>query len=137
MCAARKSNHEGSSCFRAKQFKSVGKQWHTNCHSCGMDYVKPTDVLDNMLKAGATKAALAPRDLIIRGILSGGLLGISTSLALTATLQTNLPIIAALIFPVGLVLIVLLGLELVTGSFALVPLARARWARPFEQRLFD
>ena len=89
-----------------------------------MDYVKPTDVLDNMLNAGATKAALAPRDLIIRGMLSGGLLGISTSLALTATLQTNLPIIGALIFPVGLVLIVLLGLELVTGSFALVPLAR-------------
>ena len=88
-----------------------------------MDYVKPTDVLDNMLKGGATKAALAPRDLIIRGALSGGLLGISTSLALSATLQTNLPVIGALIFPVGFVLIVLLGLELVTGSFALVPLA--------------
>src|ERR1041385_7292673 len=87
-----------------------------------MDYVKPTDVLDNMLNAGATKAALAPRDLIIRGMLSGGLLGIPTSLALTATLQTNLPIIGALIFPVGLVLVVLLGLDLVPGSFALVPL---------------
>jgi formate/nitrite transporter len=88
-----------------------------------MDYVKPIDVLESMLKAGATKAGLAPKDLIIRGILSGGLLGISTSLALTATLQTNLPIAGALAFPVGFVLIVLLGLELVTGSFALVPLA--------------
>jgi formate transporter len=89
-----------------------------------MDYVKPVDVLDNMVKAGATKAGLTRRDLIIRGCLSGGLLGISTSLALTATLQTNMPIVGALIFPVGFILIVLLGLELVTGSFALVPLAR-------------
>jgi formate/nitrite transporter len=88
-----------------------------------MDYVKPTDVLENMVKAGATKAGLTPRDLIIRGILSGALLGISTSLALTATLQTNMPIVGAVAFPVGFVLIVLLGLELVTGSFALVPLA--------------
>jgi len=89
-----------------------------------MDYVKPTDVLESMVKAGATKAGLTKSDLIIRGFLSGALLGFSTSLALTATLQTNTPLVGALIFPVGFVLIVLLGLELVTGSFALVPLAR-------------
>jgi formate/nitrite transporter len=35
---------------------------------------------------------------------------------------TGQPIVGALIFPVGLVMIVLLGLELVTGSFALIPL---------------
>jgi formate/nitrite transporter len=87
-----------------------------------MDYVKPSDVLDNMLKAGVAKAALSPKDLLIRGFLSGALLGISTSLAQTAAIQTNLPIVGALVFPVGFVLIVLLGLELVTGSFALVPL---------------
>ncbi|MDB6055748.1 MAG: formate/nitrite transporter, partial [Verrucomicrobiales bacterium] len=51
------------------------------------------------------------------------LLGFSTSLALTGTLQTGIPLVGALIFPVGFVMIVLLGLELVTGSFALVPLA--------------
>ena len=88
-----------------------------------MDYVKPTDVLESMLKAGANKAGLPTSDLIIRGFLSGALLGFATSLALTATLQTNMPIVGALVFPVGFVLIVLLGLELVTGSFALVPLA--------------
>jgi formate/nitrite transporter len=32
------------------------------------------------------------------------------------------PLVGAIIFPVGLIIIVLLGLELVTGSFALVPL---------------
>jgi formate/nitrite transporter len=88
-----------------------------------MDYIKPTEVVSNMLKAGETKAALGPKDLLIRGILSGALLGIATSLALTGAAQTSLPLVGAIIFPVSFVIIVLLGLELVTGSFALVPLA--------------
>src|SRR6266542_3463631 len=66
-----------------------------------MDYAKPTDVVATMIESGRAKLALAPRDLLIRGMLSG-----------------------ALLFPVGLVMIVLLGLELVTGSFALLPLSR-------------
>lgn len=88
-----------------------------------MDYIKPIDVVENMVKAGATKASLPAKDLLIRGFLSGALLGFATSLALTATIQTTMPIVGALIFPVGFIIIVLLGLELVTGSFALVPLA--------------
>jgi formate transporter len=88
-----------------------------------MDYIKPTEVVTNMIKAGEAKAALGTKDLLIRGILSGALLGFATSLAITGALQTSLPLVGALIFPVGFVIIVLLGLELVTGSFALVPLA--------------
>jgi len=41
---------------------------------------------------------------------------------LPARYRPTLPLVGALIFPVGLISIVLLGLELVTGSFALVPL---------------
>jgi formate/nitrite transporter len=87
-----------------------------------MDYVKPQDVAISMLNAGASKLALAPRDLLIRGALSGAILGVATTLAVTGTVTTTQPIVGAVIFPVGLVSIVLLGLELVTGSFALVPL---------------
>src|SRR4029077_2548483 len=89
-----------------------------------MDYVKPADVVTAMVNAGSTKLALSPTDLMIRGALSGAILGVATSLAFTGALQTGVPLVGALIFPVGLVMIVLLGLELVTGSFALVPLAR-------------
>ena len=73
-------------------------------------------------RAGKRKLALAPRDLLIRGMLSGAILGVATSLAFTGAVQTDVPLVGALIFPVGLIAIVLLGLELVTGSFALVPL---------------
>src|SRR5436853_7494665 len=87
-----------------------------------MDYVKPADVAIAMADAGLKKLALPPRDLMIRGVLSGGILGVATSLAFTAAVSTGQPLIGALLFPVGLIFIVLLGLELITGSFALVPL---------------
>jgi formate transporter len=89
-----------------------------------MDYVKPTDVVSTMIESARAKLALAPRDLLIRGMLSGALLGAATSLAFTAMVSTGQPLVGALIFPVSLVMIVLLGLELVTGSFGLLPLAR-------------
>jgi formate transporter len=87
-----------------------------------MDYAKPTEVAASMIASGRNKLALNPRDLLIRGILSGAILGVATSLAVTGAVQTGQPLVGALIFPVGLIMIVLLGLELVTGSFALVPL---------------
>jgi formate transporter len=88
-----------------------------------MDYVKPADVAVAMLDVGKRKLALSPSDLLIRGMLSGALLGVATSLAFTAAVQTGQPLVGAIIFPVGLIAIVLLGLELITGSFALTPLA--------------
>ncbi|HUR56387.1 MAG TPA: formate/nitrite transporter family protein [Opitutaceae bacterium] len=88
-----------------------------------MDFIKPSDVVKSMLTAGAAKAGLSVRDLLIRGFLSGALLGFATSLALTATGQTNTALVGALVFPAGFVMIVLLGLELVTGSFAVTMLA--------------
>ncbi len=87
-----------------------------------MDYVKPVDVATAMVEAGRRKLTLSPMDLVIRGGLAGAILAAATSLALTGTVQTHVPLVGALIFPVGLILIVLLGLDLVTGAFGLVPL---------------
>jgi formate/nitrite transporter FocA (FNT family) len=41
-----------------------------------MDYAKPTDVVASMIDAGSEKLALGPRDLLIRGAISGALLGV-------------------------------------------------------------
>ena len=87
-----------------------------------MDYVKPADVASAMINAGRSKLALSPLDLVIRGGLAGAILAAATSFAITGAVQTNQPLVGALIFPVGLILIVLLGLDLVTGSFGLLPL---------------
>ena len=88
-----------------------------------MDYVGPNGAVAAMVSAGIAKARLPRGDLLIRGALSGALLGAAASLALGAALQTGQGIVGALVFPAGFAMIVLLGLELVTGSFALLPLA--------------
>jgi formate/nitrite transporter len=93
-----------------------------NQGSVEMDYVKPADVASDMVDTGCRKLGLTPTDLIIRGALAGSILGAATSLAFTGALQTGVPLVGALIFPVGLAIIVLLGLDLVTGSFGLLPL---------------
>ncbi|MGE7667873.1 formate/nitrite transporter family protein [Ureibacillus composti] len=88
-----------------------------------MSYVKPKEVVKNMIQVGAEKAKLSTKDLVIRGLLSGALLGFATTLAFTAEIQTKLGIVGAILFPTSFVIIILLGLELVTGNFALIPLA--------------
>ncbi|HEY1848999.1 MAG TPA: formate/nitrite transporter family protein [Opitutaceae bacterium] len=98
-----------------------------------MDNINPPDIVRAMVASAVSKAALRPRDIMIRGALSGALLATSTSFAFTGVLQTSLPLVGAIIFPVGFVMIILLGLELVTGSFAVVPLGavdgRTAWGR--------
>jgi formate transporter len=75
-----------------------------------MDYAKPADVIAAMVDASEKKLALDPRDLLIRGAISGALLSAATSLAFSGAITTGQPLVGAIIFPVSLVMIVLLGL---------------------------
>lgn len=88
-----------------------------------MSYVKPDSLIDSLVEAGAAKANLGIGQMLARGTLAGAILACATTVAFTANIQTQLPLVGAVLFPVGFVVIVLLGLELVTGSFALIPLA--------------
>jgi formate transporter len=69
------------------------------------------------------KAALTPAQMLLRGALAGGLLAYATSLVMVILSQGLPPLVGALCFPVGFVMIVLLGLELATGNFALLTVA--------------
>lgn len=88
-----------------------------------MDCVKPTEIANQMLTAGTIKANLPVKQLFIRGMLAGAYLAVATSMSVTAAVQTGQWIVGAMIFPFGLCLVVLLGTELITGSFALLPVA--------------
>jgi formate/nitrite transporter len=88
-----------------------------------MSYVKPDQLIDAIVHSGVEKSNLTVPQMVARGTLAGAILGAATTVALTAAEQTGLPIVGAVLFPVGFVMIILLGLELVTGSFALIPLA--------------
>lgn len=88
-----------------------------------MDYVDPVGMTSALIDAAGTKIKLPVGQLLLRGALSGALLAFATSLAFTSNAQGLPPLVGAIIFPVGFVMIVVLGLELVTGSFAVIPLA--------------
>jgi formate transporter len=87
-----------------------------------VDCVKPNEMIAEALKVAAKKMDLSVRDLLLRGILAGALLGYATSLAFIVVSQGLPPIVGAILFPVGFVMLVLLGMELATGNFALLPL---------------
>ena len=88
-----------------------------------VDAVRPAQVVQAMIELGAAKTRLTVSELFVRSMLAGAFLGVATTLAFTAATQTGMPIVGALIFPVGFSMIVVLGLDLITGSFALLPLA--------------
>jgi formate transporter len=90
-----------------------------------MDYVSPKELIAEVVQVAKRKAALAVPDMLIRGMLSGVFLGFATSLVFLVLAQGVAPIVGAILFPVGFVILVLLGLELATGNFALLP---AGWA---------
>lgn len=87
-----------------------------------MSYVKPEQAVEAAVAAGKAKAEAGNLQLLMRGVLGGAILACATTLALAAAGQTT-GIVGAIIFPLGFVIIVILGLELVTGAFALIPLA--------------
>lgn len=88
-----------------------------------MDYVLPAEVISGAVRAAEKKANLSIADLLIRGALAGVFLGYATSLALISVSQGLPAIVGAIIFPAGFVILVLPGLELATGNFALLPIA--------------
>ena len=85
------------------------------------DYVGPTELLQEAVQLAKKKSELSVPDMLIRGALSGAFLGYATSLAFLVTSQGLPPIVGATLFPAGFVILVLLGLELVTGNFAMLP----------------
>ena len=88
-----------------------------------MDYVVPSEVVSDVLNAAVKKAGLSARDMLIRGALAGVFLGYATSLVFVALSQGLPALTGAIIFPVGFVMLVLLGFKLATGNFALLPAA--------------
>lgn len=88
-----------------------------------MDYVTPQDAIDEVRGLAVRKASLTTAQLLLRGALAGGILAYATSLVMVINAQGLPPIVAAICFPAGFVMLVLLGLELATGNFALLPIA--------------
>ncbi|MDP5306921.1 formate/nitrite transporter family protein [Paracoccus spongiarum] len=88
-----------------------------------MSYVNPTDFAKKMIDAGEAKVFMSTKDTLIRAYMAGAILALAAAFAVTVTVNTGNPLIGALLFPVGFCMLYLLGFDLLTGVFTLVPLA--------------
>ncbi|MFV0301379.1 MAG: formate/nitrite transporter family protein [Paracoccus sp. (in: a-proteobacteria)] len=88
-----------------------------------MSYVTPQDLAKKMIDAGEAKVFMSTKDTLIRAYMAGAILALAAAFAVTVTVNTGEPLIGALLFPVGFCLLYLLGFDLLTGVFTLVPLA--------------
>ncbi len=88
-----------------------------------MSYVKPAQLVTRMVDAGESKIFMSTRDTLIRAFMGGAILAIAAAFAVTVSVQTGQPLLGAVLFPVGFVLLYLLGFDLLTGVFTLAPLA--------------
>jgi formate/nitrite transporter len=89
------------------------------------DYVTPAELISEAIRSAKRKGQLSVQDMLLRGALAGAYLGFATSLVFVVQTQGVPPIVGAILFPMGFVMLVLLGLELATGNFALLPMAVA------------
>jgi len=88
-----------------------------------MAYLQPAEFVTKLIDAGAAKVFMSTRDTLIRSYMAGAILALAAAFAITINVQTGQPLAGAVLFPVGFVLLYLLGFDLLTGVFTLVPLA--------------
>ena len=88
-----------------------------------MAYLAPSEFVTKMIDAGESKIFMSARDTIVRAYMAGAILALAAWMAITINVNTGQPLVGALIFPVGFVMLNLLGFDLLTGVFVLTPLA--------------
>lgn len=103
-----------------------------------MEHISPLQLMDEIEACSKKKANYSIHYMLFTGFLSGALLAYSTAFALKAS--NGLPegiasLVAGAVFPVGFAMIVLLGLELATGSFAILPVGIARGKTTYGEML--
>lgn len=88
-----------------------------------MSYLTPTDVVEKMVIAGAMKMNMTTRTTVIRAIMAGAILGLAAVFAITVGIKSGSAVAGAVLFPVGFIMLILFGYDLLTGVVVLAPLA--------------
>ena len=108
-----------------------------------MAFKKPQEITEAGVETGVTKSKMSWDKALVAGFLAGAyiafgaLLAVSTTAGMPEETWGTLPtLFAGAVFTLGLILVVIAGSELLTGNFALLPLAafkgRVKLPRLFE-----
>jgi len=88
-----------------------------------MSYLEPSEFVTKMVDAGESKVYMSTKDTLIRAFMAGAILALAAIFAITVAVQTGSPLLGAVLFPVGFIMLYLMKFDLLTGVFTLVPLA--------------
>ena len=88
-----------------------------------MAYLAPAEFVTKMVDAGESKLLMSTRDTLIRSYMAGAILALAAAFAVTVTVNTGNALVGAMLFPVGFIMLYLMGFDLLTGVFTLAPLA--------------
>ena len=88
-----------------------------------MAYIEPNEFVTKMVDSGESKCYMSTKDTLIRAFMAGAILGLAAVFAITVATKTGSPILGAVLFPVGFIMLYLMKFDLLTGVFTLVPLA--------------
>ncbi len=88
-----------------------------------MSYLEPTEFVTKMVDAGESKVYMSTKDTLIRAFMAGATLALAAVFAITVAVNTGSPLLGAVLFPVGFIMLYLMKFDLLTGVFTLVPLA--------------
>lgn len=88
-----------------------------------MAYIEPSEFVTKMVDSGESKVYMSTKDTLIRAFMAGAILGLAAIFAITVAIKTGSPLIGAILFPVGFIMLYLMKFDLLTGVFTLVPLA--------------
>lgn len=88
-----------------------------------MAYLVPAEFVTKMVDAGESKIFMSTRDTLIRSYMAGAILALAAVFAVTVAVQTGSFLVGSMLFPVGFIMLYLMGFDLLTGVFVLTPLA--------------
>ncbi|MEJ2646673.1 MAG: formate/nitrite transporter family protein [Gammaproteobacteria bacterium] len=88
-----------------------------------MSYLEPNEFVTKMVDQGESKVYMSTKDTLIRAFMAGAILGLAAIFAITVATKTGSPLLGAVLFPVGFIMLYLMKFDLLTGVFTLVPLA--------------
>lgn len=88
-----------------------------------MAYLAPSEFVTQMVDAGESKIFMSTKDTLVRAYMAGAILALAAVFAITIITETGMPLLGAVLFPIGVCMLYLLGFDLLTGVFVLCPLA--------------
>jgi len=88
-----------------------------------MSYIEPKEFVTKMVDAGEQKIFMSTKDTLVRAFMAGAILALAAFFAITVVVKTGQPLLGAILFPVGFIMLYLMKFDLLTGVFTLVPLA--------------